>query len=160
MIFDAQPLDPRLRFAVVVSHYNEAVTSKLLTGAMDQFAKSGTPVENVDTIWAPGAFELPLLAQAAAKTRQYAAILCLGAVIRGETTHDQHINSAVSGALMRIGVKAGIPVLFGVLTCDTLEQAFARAGGAAGNKGVECAQAAMQAASVVNQLNAQRKDWP
>ena len=102
--------------------------------------------------WVPGAFELPLVADRLAGSGQYVAVLALGAVIRGETTHDQHINRAVSMGLMDAGLRSGVPVLFGVLTCDTLEQAIHRAGGNIGNKGVECAEAALEMVSLLRQL--------
>ena len=100
----------------------------------------------------PGAFELPLAAKALARTKQFAAVICLGAVIRGETTHDQHINRAVSVGLCEAGLHSGVPVLFGVLTCDTLEQAIHRAGGNVGNKGSECALAALEMIDLLAKL--------
>jgi 6,7-dimethyl-8-ribityllumazine synthase len=100
----------------------------------------------------PGAFEIPLVADRMAKSRRYLAVICLGAVIRGETTHDQHINRAVSVALGQAGLGSGVPVLFGVLSCDTLEQAIHRSGGNVGNKGSECALAALEMANLLAKL--------
>lgn len=135
---------PQGKLAVVVSRYNHAVTSRLLAGALETLAAHGVGDEALDVAWVPGAFELPLAAAAMAQTGRYLAIICLGAVVRGETTHDQHINRAVSLELARLSVSSGLPVLFGLLTCETLEQAFQRAGGSAGNKGSECALAALE----------------
>jgi 6,7-dimethyl-8-ribityllumazine synthase len=140
------------RFAVVVSRYNESITSKLLSGALETLAAGGVKDENIDVAWVPGAFELPLAASRLAESGKYAAVICLGAVIRGETTHDQHINRAVSHFLMEISVRTGVPMPFGVLTCETLEQAIHRAGGNKGNKGAEAARAALEMAGLLAQL--------
>ena len=152
MQIDASPIEPGARFAIVVSRYHEAVTKRLLTGAMERLQAGGVKEQDIDVVWAPGAFELPILAQSAAQLGQYSAVICLGAVIRGETTHDQHINQAVANALMRIGLKMKTPVMFGLLTCETLDQAFARAGGTVGNKGEECASAALHCVSVIHKM--------
>ncbi len=138
--------------AVVVSRYNESITSRLLEGALEAFSAAGVNAEAVDVAWVPGAFEIPLVADRLASSGRYAAVVCLGAVIRGETTHDQHINRAVSLQLTESSVHAGIPILFGILTCDTLEQAIHRSGGNAGNKGTECAQAALEMVNLLKQL--------
>ena len=156
---------PTGRYAIVVSRYNEAVTSKLLDGAVDTLKRAGVAEESIDVAWVPGAFEIPLVAERMAASGRYVAVLCLGAVIRGDTTHDQHINRAVSLGIMETGLRHGTPVLFGVLTCDTVEQAIQRSGGglanpaASGdvkqpvrNKGVECAQAALEMVSLLKQL--------
>lgn len=140
------------RLAVVVSRYNETVTSRLLTGALEMLASHGVADDAVDLAWVPGAFEIPLVADRLARSGRYAAVICLGAVIRGETTHDQHINHAVSRGLYEASVESGVPVLFGVLTCDTLEQAIHRSGGNHGNKGAECAAAALEMADLLRQL--------
>ena len=140
------------RFAIVVSRYNESITGKLLSGAVETLLSQGVADDAIDVAWVPGAWEIPLLAQRFAESRKYAAVLCLGAVIRGETTHDVHINRQVSLSLGRISLETGIPVLFGVLTCNNLEQAIHRSGGNVGNKGVECAEAALEMASLLEQL--------
>ena len=140
------------RFAIVVSRYNESITGKLLSGAVKTLLSHGVADDAIDVAWVPGAWEIPLLAQRFAESRKYAAVLCLGAVIRGETTHDVHINRQVSLSLGRISLETGIPVLFGVLTCNNLEQAIHRSGGNVGNKGIECAQAALEMASLLEQL--------
>lgn len=140
------------RFAVVVSRYNEFVTKRLLDGAVETLIAGGVPEANIDVAWTPGAFEIPVTAGQMAESGMYAAVLCLGAVIRGETTHDQHISRSVSHFIAEISVHTGVPVLFGVLTCDTVEQAINRSGGTKGNKGVECAQAAMEMVSLLRKL--------
>ena len=140
------------RFAIVVSRYNESITGKLLSGAVETLLSQGVADDAIDVAWVPGAWEIPLLAQRFAESRKYAAVLCLGAVIRGETTHDVHINRQVSLSLGRISLETRIPVLFGVLTCNNLEQAIHRSGGNVGNKGIECAQAALEMASLLEQL--------
>lgn len=135
---------PGGRYAIVVSSYNDAVTSRLLDGAVSTLLQAGVAEDAIDVARTPGAFEIPLTASTLARGGKYLAVLCLGAVIRGETTHDQHINRAVSLELARIGVETGVPVLFGILTCDSLEQALQRAGGSVGNKGSECAHAGLE----------------
>jgi 6,7-dimethyl-8-ribityllumazine synthase len=137
-------LSPADRFAIVVSHWNESVTRKLLDGAVATLQEHGVADESIDVAWAPGSWEIPLAAKRLAASGRYCAVLCLGAVIRGETTHDQHINRAVSLAISQLAISENIPVLFGVLTCDTMEQAIHRSGGNVGNKGAECALAAVQ----------------
>jgi 6,7-dimethyl-8-ribityllumazine synthase len=138
--------------AIVVSRYNDTVTSRLLVGAQETLRSRGVPDDAVDVAWAPGAFEVPMVAERLAATRRYAAVICLGAVIRGETTHDQHINRAVSLAFGETARQWGVPVLFGVLTVDTLEQAIHRSGGNVGNKGAECADAALEMIDLYRQL--------
>jgi 6,7-dimethyl-8-ribityllumazine synthase len=152
------------QFAVVVSRFNDSITSRLLDGAVETLLANGIADQQIDVAWVPGAFEIPTIADRLAASGRYAAVICLGAVIRGETSHDQHINRAVSHALCDIGVHYGLPVLFGVLTCNTLEQAMARSGGPAGttgkdrpdsrigNKGVDCAEAALQMVNLLGQL--------
>ncbi|MEX2558834.1 MAG: 6,7-dimethyl-8-ribityllumazine synthase [Pirellulales bacterium] len=150
---EGQLIPPQGRLSIVVSRYNESVTSRLLEGALATLASHGVADDAIDVAWVPGAFEIPLVAARQAASRRYLAVLCLGAVIRGETTHDQHINRAVSAELARAAVGSGVPVLFGVLTCDTLEQAINRAGGSMGNKGSECAEAALRMIHLLGQLS-------
>ena len=140
------------RYAIVVARYNEHITSKLLTGALETLRAGGVPDESIDVAWVPGAWEIPLVAQRMALSEQYVAVLCLGAVIKGETTHDEHINRQVSLNLGEIALESDLPVLFGVLTCNTVEQAIHRAGGNAGNKGQECAAAALEMVRLLNKL--------
>jgi 6,7-dimethyl-8-ribityllumazine synthase len=152
-VFEGTLTAPPKKIGIVVSRYNETVTGKLLRGALEVFAKAGVDEKQIDTAWVPGAFELPPIAAVMAESGKYSAVLVFGAVIRGETTHDQHINRAVSMSIMETGVRTRVPVLFGLLTCDTLEQALQRAGGTMGNKGSECAEAALRMASLIKALS-------
>ena len=145
-------LESKDRFGIVVARWNEAVTRKLLDGAVAKLKERGVADDSIDVAWVPGAMELPLVAKRLAKLNRYQAILCLGAVIRGETSHDQHINRSVSLAITRLSLDANVPVLFGVLTCETMEQAIHRAGGNVGNKGAECAEAALQMAGLLKNI--------
>lgn len=152
------------RYAIIVARFNETITSRLLEGAVATLTARGVADAQIDVAWVPGAFEIPTVAGRLAASGRYAAVLGLGAVIRGETSHDQHINRAVSMAMAEIGARTGVPVLFGVLTCNTLEQAIARSGGElatrgkdradshTGNKGAECAEAALEMVSLLRQL--------
>jgi len=140
------------RFAIVVSSYNESITGNLLKGAIETLTEAGIPDTQIDVAWVPGAWEIPLPAQRLAASGEYAAVLCLGAVIRGETTHDQHINRQVSLSLGKIALDTGVPMLFGLLTCNSLEQAIHRSGGNVGNKGAECAHAALEMVGLMKRL--------
>ena len=140
------------RFAIVVSRYNEHITGKLLAGAVETLQAAGVTDGDIDVAWVPGAWEIPLVAQRFAQSEEYVAVLCLGAVIKGETTHDEHINRQVSLSLGQIALATDVPVLFGVLTCNTVEQAIHRAGGNVGNKGVECAEAALEMVRLLERL--------
>ncbi len=140
--------------AIIVSRFNESITSRLLEGARAEFAERGGGEDELAVIEAPGAFELPALASAALQTGMYAGVCCLGCVIRGETDHNEHINAAVSQGLASLGVATGLPVTFGVLTCDTPEQAGARAGGAKGNKGREAMAALLEAIEACRAIEA------
>lgn len=150
--FEGQLVASGGRIAIVVARYNESITGKLLSGAIDVLTGNGVSDDAIDVFWVPGAFEISTVAAVVARSGEYHAIICLGAVIRGETTHDQHINRAVSLALTELGLETGLPVLFGVLTCDTLEQAIHRSGGNVGNKGAECAEAALRLMDLLNKL--------
>ena len=143
------------RFAVAVSRFNDLVTDRLLEGALSTFRRHGAAEERVTVVRVPGSFELPLVADRLARSGQYAAVVCLGAVIQGQTTHHEYINQQTAAAIMRIGLETGVPVLFGVLTCQTMEQALDRAGGKAGNKGSEAALAAIEMAGVLRKLRAE-----
>ncbi len=155
---------PAGRFAIVVSRFNPTVTQGLLEGTLRTFRAHGVAEETIDIFWVPGSFEIPTVAGRLARSGAYLAVLCLGAVIRGETTHDQHINRAVSISLAELGAQTGVPVLFGVLTCNTLEQALARSapveathgkdqpGAKVGNKGAECAEAALEMVALLRKI--------
>lgn len=139
----AGSLPPSTRVAIAVSRYNESVTHRLLDAAVATLVAGGVADDSVDVAWVPGGFELPFAADRLAATGRYAAVLCLGAIIRGETSHDRYIAQAAAAGIEACGRTRGIPVIFGLLTCDTLAQAVARAGGGQGNKGHECAEAAI-----------------
>lgn len=147
------PLTGSERIAIVVSEWNRMITAKLLEGAQGTLTNAGIAESQFDIAWVPGAWEIPLVAQRFAKSRKYDAVICLGAVIRGETTHDQHINRAVSLTLQQIALSCDVPILFGLLTCKSMEQAIHRAGGNVGNKGSECAEAALSMIALL-------KDFP
>lgn len=132
------------RVAIVVARYNEVVTAQLLSGAQEELVARGYAAEQTDVYWVPGAWEIPLATSELLKTKKHHAVICLGAVIRGETTHDQHINRMISMTLGKLSMDHGVPVAFGVLTCNTLEQALQRAGGNLGNKGAEAVSAALE----------------
>jgi 6,7-dimethyl-8-ribityllumazine synthase len=134
------------RALVVVSRFNEGVTRRLCDGALQVLAQAGYDGDRVDVVWVPGAFELPLAVARGAARGGYAVAVALGAVIRGETPHFDYVSSAASQGLMNVALQTGLPLGFGLLTCDTLAQAMARAGGDAGNKGAEAAQAALETA--------------
>jgi 6,7-dimethyl-8-ribityllumazine synthase len=153
-------LTPDDRFAIAVARWNESITSKLLEGAVSTLIENGVADEAIDVAWVPGSFEIPLVAQRLADSGAYSAVLCLGAVIRGETSHDLHINRAVSLAISQIALTANVPVLFGVLTCETMEQAIERAGGKAGNKGAECAEAAIYMVGLLKNLALENDELP
>ena len=142
----------KAKFAIVVSRFNEFVTSKLLSGAMDALTRHGANEANVDVVWSPGSFEIPVLAQALARSKRYAAVICLGAVIRGGTDHYQYIASEAAKGVAQAGLATGVPCIFGVLTCDTVEQAIERAGAKSGNKGADAAAAAIEMANLLSRL--------
>jgi 6,7-dimethyl-8-ribityllumazine synthase len=140
--------------AILVSRYNELITTKLLEGAMACCREAGLVREQVDVIWVPGAFELASAAAAAAESRAYSCLVALGAVIRGDTPHFDYVAGEAARGLGEVAVRRGLPIGFGVLTVDTLQQAIDRAGGSAGNKGYEAAAAAIRTADVLTQLRA------
>jgi 6,7-dimethyl-8-ribityllumazine synthase len=142
------------RVAIVVSRFNELVTERLLSGAVDCLARHGLPQDRLTVVHVPGSFELPLIAHKLAHSGRYTFVVCLGAVIQGETTHHEYINQQVAAGILQASLSSGIPVSFGVLTCQTMEQALDRAGGKAGNKGVEATLAALEQADLLRQLSA------
>jgi len=144
MEYKKSEISPTGSVAVVVSRYNTAITNRLLEGALETLAEEGVAEEDIHVAWVPGAWELPVAVQRFARRDEIKAVICLGVVIQGETTHDRFINQQVSGSLGRLALEYDLPVLFGVLTCQTLEQALNRAGGSMGNKGSECANAALE----------------
>ncbi len=140
------------RFAIVVSRFNEFISSKLLSGAIDCLCRHGVESSDVDVAWTPGGFEVPLVAKRMAESGNYAAVICLGAVIRGGTPHFNYIASEVSKGVAQVGLQTGVPTIFGVITTDTIEQAVERAGTKAGNKGAEAAASAIEMADLMENL--------
>jgi 6,7-dimethyl-8-ribityllumazine synthase len=143
---------PGAKFALLVGRFNEFVTSKLLAGAIDELTRHDVPDADIDVVWSPGSFEIPLLAKKLAESGKYAAVVCLGAVLRGGTDHYQFISAEVTKGIAMAGMDTGVPCIFGVLTCDTIEQAIERSGTKAGNKGSEAARAAIEMVNLIGQL--------
>lgn len=141
-----------LRAAIVVSRFNDAITSRLLAGARDALLRHGAVESDLTEVWVPGAWELPVTAKALAESKRYDAIVALGCVIRGQTTHHLHVGGEASRGLARAAYETGVAIGFGVLTCDTLEQALDRAGGKAGNKGADAALSAIEMASLLREI--------
>ena len=142
-----------LRVGVVVARFNEFITTKLLEGAKGALARHDVRDEDVTVAWVPGSFEIPLVARKMAESGRYDALVCLGAVIRGETGHYEHVAGEAAKGIARVSISTGVPVIFGVLTTDTVEQAINRAGGKQGNAGYQAAVAAIQMANLVRTLN-------
>jgi 6,7-dimethyl-8-ribityllumazine synthase len=140
------------RFAVVVSRFNEFITSKLMSGAVETLVRQGCDPDRITCAQVPGAFELPLVAKKLAETRSYDAVICLGCVLRGETPHFEYIAAEAAKGIAQVALDSGVPVTFGVITADTLEQAIERAGGNVGNKGTEAALSAIELAHLLKQL--------
>ena len=141
-----------LRVAVVVSRFNEFITERLLAGALSELKALGVDDDAVTVAWVPGAFEMPIVAKAAAGSGKYDAVVCLGAVLRGETDHYQHVCDGAAKGILQAGLETGVPAMFGVLTVDSLEQAIHRAGAKLGNKGGETARAAVETARLLSHL--------
>ena len=141
-----------LRIALVVSRFNEEVTARLLTGARSALERNGVREDDIDVAWVPGAFELPLAARRLAESQRYDAVICLGAVIRGETPHFEYVAGAAARGVAEVSRDTGVPTIFGVITPDTLEQALDRAGGKVGNKGDDAAVNAIEMANLLRQL--------
>ena len=144
--------DPKAKWAIVVSRFNEFITSKLVSGAVDALVRHGATDSNIDVVWVPGSFETPAAAKRLANSDKYAAVICLGAVIRGGTPHFEYIAAEVSKGVAQVAFGAPVPVIFGVLTTDTIEQAVERAGTKAGNKGADAAVAAIEMADLFSRV--------
>ena len=140
------------RFGIVVSRFNDLVSNRLLDGALDCLRRHDTAEDAVDVVWVPGAFEIPLAAQALAESKRYDAVLCLGAVIRGATSHFERVSSQVTRGIGQAGFQTGVPIVFGVLTAESLEQALERAGAKSGNQGWTAALSALEMADVMPQV--------
>ena len=143
---------PAGRFAIVVGRFNALVTEPLLAGCRDTLVRHGVPANSIDVAWAPGSFEVPLVAKTMAATKHYVAVICLGCVIRGETAHFEHVAGQAAAGIMQASLSTGIPVIFGILTTDTVDQALNRAGLKAGNKGSDAALSAIEMVNLLRRL--------
>ncbi|MCI9426182.1 MAG: 6,7-dimethyl-8-ribityllumazine synthase [Eubacterium sp.] len=143
-VFEGKIVAKDIRIGIVVARFNEFITDKLLGGAVDGLKRHEVSEDLIDVAWVPGAFEIPLAAKAMAESGKYDAVICLGAVIRGATSHYDYVCSEVSKGVAQVALQSGLPVMFGVLTTDTIEQAIERAGSKAGNKGFDCATGAIE----------------
>ncbi len=141
-----------IKIGIVAARFNEFITSKLLSGAIDGLRRHEVPDENIEVAWVPGAFEIPVIASKMAKSRKYDAIICLGAVIRGSTSHYDYVCNEVSKGIAAVSLQNDMPVMFGVLTTDTIEQAIERAGTKAGNKGFDCATGAIEMVNLIREI--------
>jgi 6,7-dimethyl-8-ribityllumazine synthase len=150
--FEGMLLGKGLKFGLVVSRFNEFITKKLVEGAQDALLRHGVSQEDIDVAWVPGSFELPFVAQKLAQTKRYDAIICLGAVIRGGTPHFEYIAAEVTKGIAKVGLDSGLPVIYGIVTADTLEQAIERAGTKEGNQGFKAATSAIEMANLVKSI--------
>ena len=141
-----------LKVGIIASRFNEIIVNKLLGGAVDGLVRHGVEEENITAAWVPGAFEIPVAASKMAKSGKYDAVICVGAVIRGDTSHYDYVCNEVSKGIAQVGLASGIPVLFGVVTTENIEQAIARAGSKAGNKGYDCALSAIEMVNLLGQM--------
>jgi 6,7-dimethyl-8-ribityllumazine synthase len=141
-----------LRFGIVISRFNEFISGKLLSGCLDALKRHGADEKSIDLVWAPGSFEIPVVASRMAASKKYDAVICLGAVIRGATPHFDYVAAEVSKGVAQVALQSGKPVIFGVLTTDSLEQAIERAGTKGGNKGFDAALAAIEMANLLHQI--------
>ncbi|MFV0518431.1 MAG: 6,7-dimethyl-8-ribityllumazine synthase [Aminipila sp.] len=148
-IYEGKLVAEGIKVGIVVARFNEFIGSKLLSGAMDGLTRHNVNKEDIEVAWVPGAFEIPLVASRMAKSGKYDTIICLGAVIRGTTTHYDYVCSEVSKGIAHIGLETGIPVMFGVITTENIEQAIERAGTKAGNKGYDCALSAVEMVNLI-----------
>lgn len=141
-----------MKVGIVASRFNEIIVNKLLGGAVDGLVRHGVAEENITAAWVPGAFEIPLAASRMASSGKYDAVICVGAVIRGDTTHYDYVCSEVSKGIAQVSLKAGVPVMFGILTTENIEQAIARAGSKSGNKGYDCALSAIEMVNLLGKM--------
>jgi 6,7-dimethyl-8-ribityllumazine synthase len=151
-VLEGKLISKDIKVGIVAARFNEFITSKLISGALDALKRHEVQEEQVDLAWVPGAFEIPLIASKMAHSGKYDAVICLGAVIRGSTTHYDYVCSEVSKGIAHVSLDSGIPVMFGVLTTENIEQAIERAGTKAGNKGFDCAMAAIEMVNLLREL--------
>ena len=151
-VYEGKLVSKDIKIGIVAARFNEFITSKLLGGAVDALNRHEIPEENIEVAWVPGAFEIPLIASKMAKSGRYDAVICLGAVIRGSTSHYDYVCSEVSKGIASVSLASDVPVMFGVLTTDTIAQAIERAGTKAGNKGFDCAVGAIEMVNLIREL--------
>ena len=150
--FEGMLLGKGLRFGLVISRFNEFITKKLIEGAQDALLRHGVSEADIDAVWVPGSFEIPLAAKKLAQSKNYDAVICLGAVVRGGTPHFEYIATQVTKGIAEVSLETGLPVIYGVITADTLEQAIERAGTKMGNAGFEAAEKAIEMANLLKSL--------
>lgn len=150
--FEGKLVSKDIRIGIVAARFNEFITSKLVGGALDALKRHNVSEDSVDIAWVPGAFEIPLIASKMAKSGKYDAVICLGAVIRGSTSHYDYVCSEVSKGIAQVSLASDIPVMFGVLTTENIEQAIERAGSKAGNKGFDCAVGAIEMVNLIHEI--------
>ena len=153
-VFEGKLVSKEMKIGIVAARFNEFITAKLLGGALDCLKRHDVSEENIEVAWVPGAFEIPLIASKMAGCSKYDAVICLGAVIRGSTTHYDYVCSEVSKGIAHVSLNSGIPVMFGVLTTESIEQAIERAGTKAGNKGFDCAAGAIEMVNLIREIQA------
>jgi 6,7-dimethyl-8-ribityllumazine synthase len=151
--FEGTLLGEGLKFGLVISRFNEFITRRLLEGTQDALLRHGVSQDNIDIAWVPGSFEIPLIAKKLAETNRYDAVICLGAVIRGGTPHFEYVASEVAKGIAKVGLETGLPIIYGVITADSLEQAIERAGTKEGNKGSEAAVYAIEMANLIRSID-------
>lgn len=157
-VYEGKLVAHDLKFGIVVGRFNEFIGSKLLNGCLDTLARHGVKDDDIDVVWTPGSFEIPLVAQKLTRTNKYNAIICLGAVIRGSTPHFDYVAAELSKGLANVMLDTGIPVIFGVLTTDNIEQAIERAGTKSGNKGSDAAVAAIEMANLLKNIPSDKEE--
>jgi len=152
-VYEGKLLSEGIKVGIVAARFNEFITSKLLGGAIDCLKRENVKEEDIEVAWVPGAFEIPLIASKMAKSKRYDAVICLGAVIRGATSHYDYVCAEVSKGIAQVSLSSEVPVMFGILTTDTIEQAVERAGTKAGNKGFDCAQGAIEMVNLIREMD-------
>jgi len=151
-VFEGKLISKEIKVGIICARFNEFITSKLLSGALDTLKRHDVEDENIDIAWVPGAFEIPLIASKMANSGKYDAVICLGAVIRGATSHYDYVCNEVSKGIAQVSMASGIPVMFGIVTTENIEQAIERAGTKAGNKGSDCAAGAIEMVNLIREM--------
>jgi len=159
-VFNGELIAQNLKFCIIVGRFNEFIGSKLLSGCIDTLTRHGVTQDSIDIVWTPGSFEIPLIAQKAARSKRYDGVICLGAIIRGSTTHYDYVAAELSKGIASVMLETGVPVMFGVLTTENIEQAIERSGTKAGNKGADCALAAIEMANLLRNFDKNKSSKP